>query len=172
MKPIFSLLVSMLLASSAVAQGYPSKPISLIIPFGAGGDSDLSGRLLAQYAAKYLGNASFVPLNRVGASGSIGTMFVRGAAPDGYTLLVARIATHAIYPALESNAPYKWNEFTKVSPICAGALRGPIVTTRQRLAEVPTPAPSASLLQHTDCCRTRSLRQACNSDSRTGARPA
>ncbi len=111
MKSWWALLVSIgaaaALAVPAHAQTYPSKPISLVIPFGAGGDSDLSGRLLAQYAAKYLGNASFVPLNRVGASGSIGTMFVRGAAPDGYTLLVARIATQAIYPALESNAPYK-----------------------------------------------------------------
>jgi tripartite-type tricarboxylate transporter receptor subunit TctC len=105
----------MLCASGAMAQAYPSKPITLVIPFGAGGDSDLSGRLLAQYAAKYLGNASFVPLNRVGASGSIGTMVVRTAPADGYTLLVARIATHAVYPALESKAPYKWNEFTMLS---------------------------------------------------------
>jgi tripartite-type tricarboxylate transporter receptor subunit TctC len=103
------------LAASAAAQPYPVKPITLVIPFGAGGDSDLSGRLLAQHAAKYLGGAAFVPLNRVGASGSIGTMAVRTAAPDGYTLLVARIATHAIFPALESKSPYKWNEFTMLS---------------------------------------------------------
>ena len=44
-------------------------------------------------------------------------MAVRNAAPDGYTLLVARIATHAIFPALESKAPYKWNEFTMLSLI-------------------------------------------------------
>lgn len=115
MRLLFTLLVSMLCAGGAIAQAYPSKPITLVIPFGAGGDSDLSGRLLAQYAAKYLGNASFVPLNRVGASGSIGTMVVRTAPADGYTLLVARIATHAVYPALESKAPYKWNEFTMLS---------------------------------------------------------
>lgn len=119
MNPILSLFISLGIAASfplaAFAQAYPSKPISLVIPFGAGGDSDLSGRLLAQYAAKYLGNASFVPLNRVGASGSIGAMQVRTAAPDGYTLLVARIATHAIFPALESKAPYKWHEFTMLS---------------------------------------------------------
>jgi tripartite-type tricarboxylate transporter receptor subunit TctC len=114
MKPWLVLLVSLGFLTSAFAQ-YPAKPITLVIPFGAGGDSDLSGRLLAQYAAKYLGNASFVPLNRVGASGAIGTMAVRSAAPDGYTLLVARIATHAIYPALESKAPYKWHEFTMLS---------------------------------------------------------
>ena len=114
MKPWLALLVSLGIAGTACAQ-YPSKPITLVIPFGAGGDSDLSGRLLAQYAAKYLGNVSFVPINRVGASGSIVTLAVRSAAPDGYTLLVARIATHAIYPALESKVPYKWNEFTMLS---------------------------------------------------------
>src|SRR5436190_20172906 len=119
MRPIFSLLVSTVFLAgfhlTPLAQGYPSKSISLIIPFCADGDSELSGRLLAQHAAKYLGNATFVPLNRVGASGSIGTMAVRSAAPDGYTLLIARIATHAIFPALESKAPYKWNEFTMLS---------------------------------------------------------
>jgi tripartite-type tricarboxylate transporter receptor subunit TctC len=115
MKSWLVLLVSLGFFGSALAQQYPAKPITLVIPFGAGGDSDLSGRLLAQYASKYLGNASFVPLNRVGASGSIGTMSVRTAPPDGYTLLIARIATHAIFPALESKAPYKWHEFTMLS---------------------------------------------------------
>src|SRR5688572_20689167 len=114
MKPWLALTVLLCVLTNAHAQ-YPSKPITLVIPFGAGGDSDLSGRLLAQYASKYLGNASFVPLNRVGASGSIGTMSVRTAPPDGYTLLIARIATHAIFPALESKAPYKWHEFTMLS---------------------------------------------------------
>src|SRR6185295_15869852 len=80
MKPWLALIVLLGIFTNASAQ-YPSKPISLVIPFGAGGDSDLSGRLLAQYAAKYLGNATFIPLNRVGASGSIGTMQVRTAAP-------------------------------------------------------------------------------------------
>jgi tripartite-type tricarboxylate transporter receptor subunit TctC len=99
----------------ALAQAYPSKPITFIIPFGAGGDSDLSGRNLAQWAPKYIGNASIVAVNRVGASGAIGAMAVRTAAPDGYTLLIARIATHAILPAMDTTVPYKWNEFTMLS---------------------------------------------------------
>src|SRR5262249_52825109 len=94
----------------------PSKPITFIIPFAAGGDSDLSGRNVAVHAQKYL-HQPIVPVNRAGASGSIGTMWVKNAAPDGYTLLVARIATHAILPALESKLPYKWNEFTMLSLI-------------------------------------------------------
>ena len=106
-----------LAAGGALAQGYPSKPITFVIPFAAGGDSDLSGRNVAQHASKYLGNAAIVPLNRTGASGAIGAMAVRNAAPDGYTLLVARIATNAILPALDSKLPYKWNDFTMLSLI-------------------------------------------------------
>jgi tripartite-type tricarboxylate transporter receptor subunit TctC len=106
------------LASAATsAQPYPSKPITFVIPFAAGGDSDLSGRNVAAHASKYLNNQPIVAVNRTGASGAIGTMAVKSAPPDGYTLLVARIATHAILPALESKLPYKWNEFTMLSLI-------------------------------------------------------
>src|SRR5688572_32546945 len=104
-------------ALSAFAQSYPSKPITFVIPFAAGGDSDLSGRNVAAHASKYLNNQPIVAVNRTGASGAIGTMAVKSAPPDGYTLLVARIATHAILPALESKLPYKWNEFTMLSLI-------------------------------------------------------
>jgi tripartite-type tricarboxylate transporter receptor subunit TctC len=58
-----------------------------------------------------------VAVNRTGASGAIGTMVVKNSPPDGYTLLVARIATHAILPALESKLQYRWNEFTMLSLI-------------------------------------------------------
>lgn len=101
----------------AGAQPYPSKPITFVIPFAAGGDSDLSGRNVAAHASKYLNNIPIVAVNRTGASGAIGTMAVKNAAPDGYTLLVARIATHAILPALDSKLQYKWNEFTMLSLI-------------------------------------------------------
>lgn len=107
-------LAAAAIAAAAHAQ-YPQKPITFIVAFGAGGDSDLSGRNLAQHAPKYLGNATIVVMNRVGASGAIGSQAVRTAAPDGYTLLVARIATHAILPAIDTKVPYKWNEFTMLS---------------------------------------------------------
>ena len=99
----------------AIAQPYPSKPITFIVPFAAGGDSDLSGRNLAQHAARYLNNQPMVVVNRVGASGSIGSMAVRTAPADGHTLLIARIATHAILPAIDTRTPYKWSEFTMLS---------------------------------------------------------
>jgi tripartite-type tricarboxylate transporter receptor subunit TctC len=117
MHRIIAILAAALAASPALAQGYPSKPITFIIPFAAGGDSDLSGRNVAAHASKYLNNVPIVPVNRTGASGAIGAMAVRTAAPDGYTLLVARIATHAILPALESKLQYRWNDFTMLSLI-------------------------------------------------------
>lgn len=116
MKRLVAVLAA-LAAGAAHAQGYPSKPITFIIPFAAGGDSDLSGRNVAAHASKYLNSTPIIALNRTGASGAIGAMAVRNAAPDGYTLLVARIATHAILPALESKLQYKWNEFTMLSLI-------------------------------------------------------
>jgi putative tricarboxylic transport membrane protein len=109
--------VLLLACTAAAAQGYPSKPITFVVPFAAGGDSDLSGRNVAAHASKYLNNQPIVAVNRTGASGAIGTMAVKNAPPDGYTLLVARIATHAILPALESKLQYKWNEFTMLSLI-------------------------------------------------------
>ncbi len=110
-------VVFALAAGAAAAQGYPSKPITFVIPFAAGGDSDLSGRNVAAHASKYLNNVPIVAVNRTGASGAIGAMAVKNAAPDGYTLLVARIATHAILPALESKLQYRWNDFTMLSLI-------------------------------------------------------
>ena len=110
------LAVALAFASmQAIAQPYPSKPVNFIVAFAAGGDSDLSGRNLAQHVGKYLNSQPIVVINRVGASGSIGSMAVRTAPPDGYTLLVARIATHAILPAMDPRTPYKWNEFTMLS---------------------------------------------------------
>jgi len=106
-----------LAATHAAAQGYPTRPIQFVVPFAAGGDSDLSGRNVAQTASKYLNNTPIVAVNRVGASGAIAATLVKNAVPDGYTLLVARIATHAILPALDSKLPYQWNEFTMLSLI-------------------------------------------------------
>ena len=103
-----------LLAAGVHAQPYPNKPITLIAPYAAGGDSDLAGRNLAATAAKFTGQP-LVMQNIVGASGTIGSMRVRTANPDGYTLLIARGGSQAITPALDTKTPYKWNDFTMLS---------------------------------------------------------
>ena len=131
-----------LACADAWAQSYPSKPITFVIPFAAGGDSDLSGRNVAAHAAKYLNNVPIISVNRTGASGAIGTMAVKNAAPDGYTLLVARIATHAILPAIDPKIPYKWNEFTMLSMIelnpyiCFVKNDSPIRSARELIEEI------------------------------------
>ena len=102
------------LASAVMAQPYPNRPITLIAPYAAGGDSDASGRNLAAFASKYMGQP-LVMQNIVGASGTIGSQRVRTSAPDGYTLLIARGGSQAISPALDSKTPYKWNDFTMLS---------------------------------------------------------
>ena len=110
----FAVIATALVSFAAYAQ-YPSRPIALTVGFAAGGDSDLSARNLAQTAPKYLGRQPMVVINRVGASGAIASTAVKNAAPDGYTLLAARIASHAILPAIDSKTPYKWNDFTFLS---------------------------------------------------------
>jgi tripartite-type tricarboxylate transporter receptor subunit TctC len=95
---------------------YPSKPVTIVVPFTAGSDADLSARNLAQHAEKYLGaNSSVVIVNQPGASGAIGTAAVRQAPPDGYTLLLARIASQVILPATDQKTPYQWSDFTYLS---------------------------------------------------------
>ena len=98
------------LALTAHAQ-YPNKPILVVAAFTAGGDSDLAARNLTAVMPKYTGQNGVV-LNKVGASGAIGSEYVKKASPDGYTLLLARVGSQATLPALKPDLAYKWNDFT------------------------------------------------------------
>lgn len=91
---------------------YPSKPIQLVAPFSAGGDADMAARNLAAAATGPIGQ-SLVVLNKAGANGVIGSDFVKNAAPDGYTLLVGRIGSQVLLPALQpKTTDYSWKDFT------------------------------------------------------------
>lgn len=85
LRRVLALSFCLALAGGAAAQTFPSKPITVIVPFPAGGVVDIQSRFLAQAAAKDLGQAVVV-VNRPGAAGSLGPLAVRSAAPDGYTL--------------------------------------------------------------------------------------
>ncbi len=98
------IVVTLLACGAALAQGYPSKPIRLVMPFPAGAPSDMVGRAIGQKLGEQLGEA-VVPDNRTGAGGNLGIAAVAKAPPDGYTLLVTS-PTIAISPSLYSNLTY------------------------------------------------------------------
>jgi len=101
----------------AAAQEWPAKQVNFIVPFSAGGTTDLFGRLLAQHMQKNFGQP-FIVENRAGAGGNLGAAAVAKAAPDGYTFLVGTVSTHAINPFLYSKLPYDTvKDFAPVSLI-------------------------------------------------------
>jgi tripartite-type tricarboxylate transporter receptor subunit TctC len=89
----------------AHAQPWPAKPVRVVVPYPPGGPVDVSARLLAPGLQAALGQPVLVE-NKPGAGGNIGADFVAKSAPDGYTLVMGAIATHAINPALYQNFPY------------------------------------------------------------------
>jgi tripartite-type tricarboxylate transporter receptor subunit TctC len=98
----------LLLAALALAQpaaGWPLKPVHLVVPYPPGGPVDLSARLLAPRLQQALGQPVLVE-NKPGAGGNIGADYVAKSTPDGHTLVMGAIATHAINPALYPQLPY------------------------------------------------------------------
>jgi len=94
-----------LAAGAAQAQSYPTKQITMVLPFAPGGPSDLIGRLVSQKLEGILGQTIVID-NRAGAGGTIAARFVASAAPDGYTLMFGTSGTLTISPALYQNLPY------------------------------------------------------------------
>ncbi len=98
-------------AVTVQAADYPSRPITLVAPYGPGGASDLHARVVAGTATQYLGQA-VLAVNKTGAAGVVGSNFVVRAKKDGYTLLSARVGSQAGVPAFNPSIPYKWDDFT------------------------------------------------------------
>ncbi len=97
--------VGVLLASSAaLAQNYPSRPVTLIVPYGPGGGADIVGRIISQRLARALQEQVIVD-NRAGSSGNLGAALVARAAPDGHTLMIAT-NTHAVNVSLYKKLQY------------------------------------------------------------------
>ena len=105
---------------SCVAQAqYPNKPIKMVVPFPAGGTTDIMARAMAAELQKSFGQAVIVE-NKAGAGGNIGSDYVAKAAPDGYTLLMGTVGTHAINVSLYPKMPYDAvKDFSPVSLVAA-----------------------------------------------------
>src|SRR6187431_2120107 len=91
--------------SSARAQDYPARPVTVIVPFSAGGPADITGRIVADIFSRYLGQR-FVVENVGGAGGTIGALRAARAAADGYTILSGHLGTNALAPAFYPNLAY------------------------------------------------------------------
>jgi tripartite-type tricarboxylate transporter receptor subunit TctC len=96
--------------AAPVAAEYPTRAIQMIIPFGPGGATDLSARALSTPLTRIVPQP-LVLTNRAGAGGATGSVAVRDAAGDGYTLLLARVGSHTVNPAMNPNLPYTLDEF-------------------------------------------------------------
>jgi len=94
-----------LVANTAQAQEFPSKTITVIVPFAAGGPADITGRIVADILSRHL-NQNVVVENVVGAGGTIGSLRAARAAPDGYTLVSGHMGTHAAAPLFYPNLGY------------------------------------------------------------------
>lgn len=94
-----------LTAPAAAAADFPSRPITLVIPFPPGGATDVNGRVIAQRLGKELGQPVIIE-NRAGAGTVVGASYVSKAAPDGYTLLISSGSTFTVNPAIRATLPY------------------------------------------------------------------
>src|ERR1044072_2678956 len=103
---LFAAAAAVLLAiAPAQAQSYPSRPITVVVPFPAGGPSDVVARIVAEHMGKVLGQTMVIE-NVGGAGGTLGSARVASAAPDGYTLLAGSMGSHVAAPALAPNVKY------------------------------------------------------------------
>jgi tripartite-type tricarboxylate transporter receptor subunit TctC len=113
-KVVFALVLMSVLGFQVFAQGFPNKPVTLVIPFPPGGGTDTGGRILSEQLSKRWGQPVIVD-NKGGAAGQIGADVVAKAKPDGYTLLLGNIGTQAINPSLYPKMPY--DPVTAFAPI-------------------------------------------------------
>lgn len=125
-----ALALAALAAPGAAAQGFPSKPVTLIVPFAAGGPSDVIGRLLADHMGRTLGQQVIVE-NVAGAGGTAGAARLASAAADGHTILIHHLALKAA-PALYNNLRY--DTMTAFEPLGTVNTGPMVITGKMQLA--------------------------------------
>jgi tripartite-type tricarboxylate transporter receptor subunit TctC len=119
---------SLAMSNGAQAQGYPNKPITMMVAFAAGGPTDVIARIVSEHMSKTLGQQIIIE-NVAGAGGTTTTARVAAAAPDGYTLIMGQMGTHAAAPALYPNLRY--NPVTDFTPIGVAGITPIVVVTKK-----------------------------------------
>ena len=140
---LFALSAFTMLWLPALAQSYPAKPIRLIVPFPAGGATDILARALSQKLGEKIGQTVVVE-NRPGAGGTIGADAASKSVADGYTLLLATSSTHSIGPAINPKIPY--NAETDFTPIA-------YVASSPNVVVVPNTLPVKTMRDFIDYAR-------------------
>lgn len=101
---------------------FPNKPINLVIPYSAGGPSDVLARVIGQQLSLELGQAVIL-INKPGAGGNIASEYVANSKPDGYTLMLGTVGTHAINPSLYAKLPFDTiKDFTPISVVASATV--------------------------------------------------
>ena len=114
-KKILFTLCAALVGIAPAQAAWPERTVTLIVPWAPGGSTDILARMLSDYLTRSLGQ-TFIVENKAGASGNIGSNLVAKAKPDGYTLLVGSMSTHAMNQALFSSMPFEpVDDFTPIS---------------------------------------------------------
>ena len=120
-RAILASAASLVVLAGASAAEWPSRPVTLVVPYAAGGHTDIMARVLGDYLSKSLGQA-FLVENRPGAGGSIATAYVAGSAPDGHTLLFGSVAQISIVPLVQKVRFDPDRDFIPVSIFGSGVI--------------------------------------------------
>ena len=137
-KLLTTLALGLAAAAGAHAQAWPSKPVTLLVPFPPGGSTDLIARALAPQLQARLGG-TFIIENKAGATGTVGAGLVKRAAPDGYTVFVSSLGPYVIAPHLIKNVPYdalKDFDYITVAVQAPNVLAVPAASPHKSLADV------------------------------------
>lgn len=102
--------------TAPVFADYPTKPVSIVVPYGPGGAADLAARIISNEAPEYLGENILV-VNQTGAAGVTGSTMVAKGPKDGHQLLMSRVGSQATVPAMNETIPYTWDEFTMLGVV-------------------------------------------------------
>ena len=120
-RAVLASAASLVVLAEASAAEWPSRPVTLVVPYAPGGHTDIMARVLGDYLGKSLGQV-FLVENRPGAGGSIATAYVAGSAPDGHTLLFGSVAQISIVPLVQKVRYDSDRDFIPVSIFGSGVI--------------------------------------------------